>query len=284
MMGSTQITTAYISHGGGPLPLLEMQSSEAAARPNYHREMIDVLTALSEEIPKPNAIVVVSAHWESREINVTTNAYPTLIYDYYGFPEEAYSIRYDAIGEPSLATSIVDGLNKKGINARGNGTRGFDHGMFIPLSIMYPDADIPVVQLSLAADLNAAKHVALGEALRDILEAHQSMDRILVLGSGSSFHNMKGFFDNSDVALKRAHNFNAWLQDTVHSSAYSESERKGKLIEWFKGLNALYAHPREEHLLPLHVCYGLNNRASDKAISLTLLTKPASMFLWQNTL
>ncbi|GMM70843.1 class III extradiol ring-cleavage dioxygenase [Alteromonas gracilis] len=284
MVGSTQITTAYISHGGGPLPLLEMQLSEAAARPNYHREMIDVLTALSEEIPKPNAIVVVSAHWESREINVTTNAYPTLNYDYYGFPEEAYSIRYDAKGEPSLATSIVDGLNKKGINASGNETRGFDHGMFIPLSIMYPDADIPVVQLSLAADLNAAKHVALGEALRDILAAHQSMDRILVLGSGSSFHNMKGFFDNSDVALKRARNFNAWLQDTVHSSAYSESERKGKLIEWFKGPNALYAHPREEHLLPLHVCYGLNNRASDKAISLTLLTKPASMFMWQNTL
>ena len=283
MVGSTQITTAYISHGGGPLPLLEMQSSEAVARPNYHREMIDVLTALSEEIPKPNAIVVVSAHWEARKINVTTNANPTLIYDYYGFPEEAYSIRYDARGEPNLATSIVDGLNRKGINASGNGTRGFDHGMFIPLSIMYPDADIPVVQLSLAADLNAAKHVALGEALRDILAAYHSMDRILVLGSGSSFHNMKGFFDNSDVALERARNFNAWLQDTLHSSAYSESERKDCLIAWFKGSDARYAHPREEHLLPLHVCYGLNNRAADKAISLTLLTKPASMFVWHDT-
>ena len=283
MVGSTQITTAYISHGGGPLPLLEMQSSEAVARPKYHREMIDVLTTLSEEIPKPNAIVVISAHWESREINVTTNACPTLIYDYYGFPEEAYSIRYDARGEPNLATSIVDGLNRKGINASGNGTRGFDHGMFIPLSIMYPDADIPVVQLSLAADLNAAKHVALGEALRDILAAYHSMDRILVLGSGSSFHNMEGFFDNSDVALERARNFNAWLQDTLHSSAYSESERKDCLIAWFTGSDARYAHPREEHLLPLHVCYGLNNRAADKAISLTLLTKPASMFLWHDT-
>lgn len=286
-----RISTAYISHGGGPLPLLEMQSRDAGKLPRNHSEMIEALKAFSAELPKPDAIIVVSAHWEASEVRVTAHPQPPIIYDYYGFPEEAYSLNYPAKGEVSLATSLVNGLAEQGIDVRGDTTRGFDHGMFIPLSIMYPDGDIPCIQVSITSDLNAAKHIELGQALRKVAEAglvtssentNTAFRHILVLGSGSSFHNMQGFFDSSTSAVRKATRFNNWLQTTLQSSVYSENDRKSRLIDWLNAPDARYAHPREEHLMPLHVCYGVNNRKVDKAISLTVLTKPASMFFWFN--
>ncbi len=284
-----RISTAYISHGGGPLPLLEMQSRDAGKLPRNHSEMIEALKAFSAELPKPDAIIVVSAHWEASEVRVTAHPQPPIIYDYYGFPEEAYSLNYPAKGEVSLATSLVNGLAEQVIDVRGDTTRGFDHGMFIPLSIMYPDSDIPCIQVSITSDLNAAKHIELGQALRKVAEAglvtssentNTVFRHILVLGSGSSFHNMQGFFDSSTSAVRKATRFNNWLQTTLQSSVYSENDRKSRLIDWLNAPDARYAHPREEHLMPLHVCYGVNNRKVDKAISLTVLTKPASMFFW----
>ena len=285
---SVRINTAYISHGGGPLPLLEMQSVGEARMPAYHIEMIEALKALSTDLPKPDAVIVISAHWEDTEVCVTTHPEPSLIYDYYGFPKEAYSIEYPAKGEVALATLLLKRLAEQGIAAREDRARGFDHGMFIPLSIMYPSADVPCIQLSITSDLNSEKHVLLGEAIRKAIELGiepvnsdgKDEVNILVLGSGSSFHNMQGFFDSSDDAMRKATRFNNWLQTTMQTSAYSENERKARLVEWYSAPDARYAHPREEHLLPLHVCYGVNNRAADKAMSLTLLTKPASMFVW----
>ncbi|MCP3702240.1 MAG: dioxygenase, partial [Alteromonas sp.] len=135
---SVRINTAYISHGGGPLPLLEMQSEGEARTPAYHIEMIEALKALSTDLPKPDAVIVISAHWEDTEVCVTTHPEPSLIYDYYGFPKEAYSLEYPAKGEVALATLLLKRLAEQGIAAREDRARGFDHGMFIPLSIMYP--------------------------------------------------------------------------------------------------------------------------------------------------
>ncbi len=285
-----QISTAYISHGGGPLPLLEMLTKGEANSPQYHTEMIEALKTLSTDLPKPNVIIVISAHWEETEVSVTSHPEPPLIYDYYGFPKEAYSLKYPAKGEVALATLLLKRLTEQGIAVREDRARGFDHGMFIPLSIMYPNADVPCIQVSITSCLNSEKHVLLGEAIRKAVERgikpvnSDATDQvnILVLGSGSSFHNMQCFFDSSDDARRKATRFNNWLQTTMQTSAYSENERKARLVEWYSAPDARYAHPREEHLLPLHVCYGVNNRAADKAMSLTLLTKPASMFVWSD--
>ncbi|OJF67310.1 dioxygenase [Alteromonas sp. V450] len=283
-----QISTAYISHGGGPLPLLEMLTKGEANSPQYHTEMIEALKTLSADLPRPDVIIVISAHWEETEVSVTNNPEPSLIYDYYGFPKEAYSLKYPAKGEVALATLLLKRLAEQGIAVREDRARGFDHGMFIPLSIMYPNAEVPCIQVSITSDLNSEKHVLLGEAIRKAVERglkpvnSDATDQvnILVLGSGSSFHNMQGFFDSTDDARRKATRFNNWLQTTMQTSAYCENERKARLVKWYSAPDARYAHPREEHLLPLHVCYGVNNRAADKALSLTLLTKPASMFVW----
>ncbi|MCZ8529205.1 DODA-type extradiol aromatic ring-opening family dioxygenase [Alteromonas sp. PRIM-21] len=285
-----QISTAYISHGGGPLPLLEIQTNGEANSPQYHKEMIEALKTLSADLPRPDVIIVISAHWEEAEVSVTTSPQPPLVYDYYGFPQEAYSLKYPAKGEVSLATLLLKRLTEQGIAVREDRARGFDHGMFIPLSIMYPNVDVPCIQVSITSCLNTERHVLLGEAIRKAVERgirpvnSDATDQvnILVLGSGSSFHNMQGFFDSSDDAMRKATRFNNWLQTTMQTSAYSENERKTRLVEWYSAPDARYAHPREEHLLPLHVCYGVNNRAVDKAMSLTLLTKPASMFVWSD--
>lgn len=281
---TARITTAYISHGGGPLPLLEMLSKGEEDTPAYHAEMINVLKGLSIELPKPDLIIVISAHWEEAEVCVTTHPRPSLIYDYYGFPPAAYFIKYPAEGEKGFASSIVTSLKEQGIAARGDNERGFNHGMFIPLSIMYPKADVPCIQMSITSDLYATKHIELGKALRKAVEtattANSSQKHILILGSGSSFHNMQGFFDKASDTMQKATRFNNWLQTTMQSKAYSENVRRARLVDWAEAPDARYAHPREEHLLPLHVCYGTNFKAADKAISLTLLSKPASMFVW----
>jgi len=134
----------FISHGGGPLPLL---GDEA------HQEMVDSLKNLATILAKPSAIIVISAHWEENKPTITSGTNPSLIYDYYGFPKESYEIQYPAPGEPRLAHKMFDLLNKRGIETLLDEQRGFDHGVFVPLKIMFPEADIPCVQLSLVNNL-----------------------------------------------------------------------------------------------------------------------------------
>lgn len=147
----------FISHGGGPMPLLGDEG---------HNEMIACLKEITTQIRKPSAIVVVSAHWEEKVPTITSGANPSLIYDYYGFPEESYAIKYPCSGEPALAGQIHNLLEKAGISSTLDVQRGFDHGLFVPLAIMYPDADIPCVQLSLINTLNPTEHIKIGRALQ----------------------------------------------------------------------------------------------------------------------
>ena len=266
------LTTAYISHGGGPLPLLG---------DSQHNEMVSVLKRLSHDIATPDLIIVISAHWESPFISIQSNDMPAIYYDYYGFPEEAYRITYPARGNSKLADYLNNVINEHGIASHLDNERGYDHGMFVPLSIMYPNADIPCIQVSLKNTLDPNLHIKLGKALRHALKFN-GVENILLLGSGSSFHNMTAFFQKDEQSYEQAYQFDEWLQKTMCTSETNEIDRKQALVSWKNAPQATFAHPREEHLLPLHVCYGANERAADQYYGLTLLGKPASMFVWSD--
>ena len=257
----------FLSHGGGPLPLLGDPA---------HVEMVQSLQSIAADTAQPEAIIVVSAHWEERVATITSAANPGIIYDYYGFPPESYEIRYPAPGAPDLARRLQECLRENGVTAALDGERGFDHGLYIPLKIMYPEADIPCIQVSLLASLDPGEHVALGDAMAGI-----SGDGVLVMGSGFSFHNMKAFFGSGvSQADERNEAFERWLIDTCSDRSLDEAERTRRLLDWESAPHARYCHPREEHLLPLHVCYGLTKRAAEAAVELNILDKKASIYLW----
>ncbi len=242
----------------------------------HHDEMVKTLRAIAKKIPKPSAILVISAHWETNVPTVTSGISPGLIYDYSGFPKQAYEIEYPAPGEPALATSVVNSLKLSGIEAAKDNVRGFDHGLFVPLKIMYPEANIPCVQLSLVNTLAPALHIDIGNALQQV-----QWDNLLVIGSGFSFHNMRAFFaPDSKEARKNNLAFDDWLNDTVSDPTLPESIREERLAQWISAPGARYCHPREEHLLPLHVCYGLAGNPSDETFRAKILQKQASMFHW----
>lgn len=244
-----------------------------------HREMVSCLQSIAQAIAKPAAILVISAHWEASVPTITSAAQPELIYDYYGFPEESYSIQYPCPGHPQLAAAVGQSLQQAGFDPVQDSQRGLDHGVFVPLKIMYPEADIPCVQLSLLGNLNPEQHINLGRALQSLDDTLN--DSLLVIGSGFSFHNMKAFF-TPDTAETRQKNleFDAWLRETCGNKTLSEAERTQRLIEWEQAPSARYCHPREEHLLPLQVCYGLAGRACSQTFELSILNKQSSMMLW----
>lgn len=258
----------FLSHGGGPLPLLGDDA---------HTEMVSSLKKIAQSISRPSAIIVVSAHWEAGSATVTSGATPDLIYDYSGFPPEAYEIKYPCPGNPALASSITKQLEKAGVNVSADSTRGFDHGLFVPLKIMYPEADIPCVQLSLINGLDPLTHINLGRALQDLGDPS-----ILLIGSGFSFHNMQAFFTPETEDSKNANKaFERWLLDTCSNKTISEEERTQKLVNWETAPQARYCHPREEHLLPLLVCYGFADSACTRSFELKILNKESSMYLWE---
>lgn len=256
----------FISHGGGPRPLL--------GDPD-HQEMVDCLTELANTLAQPKAIVLVSAHWEASTPTITAATNPPLVYDYYGFPPESYQIPYPAPGAPELATTLQALLTEHQLPATLDHQRGYDHGMFVPLKIMYPKADIPCVQLSLMANLDAELHLRLGEALRSLDPS------ILVIGSGFSFHNMQAFYAPNQAAVHaKNHAFEQWLIETCSSEHLSESQRRERLVNWEQAPHARFCHPREEHLLPLHVCYGLAGTRAQQVLTPTIFNKESSAYVW----
>jgi aromatic ring-opening dioxygenase catalytic subunit (LigB family) len=256
----------YFSHGGGPLPILGDPG---------HKAMVDFMTRLPSRLTKPDAILVISAHWEEDVATLLGAKSPELFYDYYGFPKKAYEITYPAPGSPGLADTIAGSLKSMNIAARIDSTRGFDHGVFIPLKLMYPEADIPSLQLSLLRGLDPAAHVALGKALHNL-----GNENILVIGSGFSFHNLNAFFGKDFSAPDPANEaFQDWLIETC-TGPVSQAEREKRLIEWEKTPAARYCHPREEHLLPLHVCLGLAQKPAQLIFDDRIMGKRSVAFLW----
>jgi aromatic ring-opening dioxygenase catalytic subunit (LigB family) len=262
-----QSSAIFISHGGGPLPVL--------GDPDHH-EMVEHLGNIASTIQKPSAIIVISAHWEESVATVTAHPEPPIIYDYFGFPPESYTIKYPAPGEPTLAAELVEILEQENVASRLDHDRGFDHGLFVPLLFMYPEADIPCVQLSLLSNLDPENHIRMGEALSKL-----SRSNVLILGSGFSFHNLKELLGGNARTPDRANElFESWLVDTCTAPSLDEHERTHRLIDWASAPGARYCHPREEHLLPLHVCYGVAKRACTGHAELTIMKKKSSTYFW----
>jgi len=257
----------YLPHGGGPLPLLGDPG---------HARMCSFLREVTSTLGTPAAILMISAHWQEAVPTVTAAVRPPLLYDYYGFPPESYQITYPAPGLPSLAGKVHRLLVEAGIAARQDPQRGFDHGMFVPLKLMYPEATIPCVQLSLQAGLDPATHLRIGRAL-----AALQTENLLIIGSGFSFHNLNAFrFGGPRRDDPQNEAFQAWLIETCTATATTENERAAWLIDWLAAPYARYCHPYEDHLLPLHVCYGLAGRAARLVFYDEILGKKACALLW----
>ena len=260
-------TVVYLSHGAGPMPLLGDDG---------HKEMVDNLKMIAEKIPKPSAIILISAHWEEAMPTIMQAANPQLFYDYYGFPKQAYAIQYPAPGEPDLANKAFSVLREQGIKSNLDDERGFDHGLFVPLKIMYPEADVPCIQLSLVSSLDPGEHIHIGNALSGL-----DYENLLVIGSGFSFHNMNAFFAPKTAEMEMMNEeFIQWLNDTCSNPNLEENERTLRLVNWEKAPSARSCHPREEHLLPLHVCYGVAKCVCNEFFNLEIIGKKASVYLW----
>jgi len=260
-------TILYFPHGGGPLPLMGDPG---------HADLIRFLGGYADTLDKPDAIIVISAHWEEAEIAITASAAPPLLFDYYGFPPKTYEYQYPAPGYPQLAARVHDLLGKAGIESKLDVERGFDHGVFVPLLLMYPAADIPCIQISLSSSLDAAVHVSIGKALGALKK-----ENLLVLGSGFSFHNIQVMMSKSGEGIEsRNQAFEDWLVETSAGESLSEAEREQRLVNWQEAPNARYCHPREEHLLPLQVCYGMAQSAAAKVFQVSVGGILTSSYQW----
>ncbi len=239
----SRLPVVYIPHGGGPWPFVDVGLGEpdALARLAAYIEGLPRLCAA-----RPRGLLVVSAHWEEPAFTVQTAERPPLLFDYYGFPRAAYELTWPALGSPRLAARVRELLAGAGIPSAEDAARGFDHGAFVPLKLAYPEADLPAVQLSLKLGLDPAEHLAAGRALAPLRD-----EGIFLVGSGMSYHNMRGFGRASARAASQS--FDGWLAETVGLPA---AERDARLAAWASAPAAREAHPREEHLLPLMVIAG----------------------------
>lgn len=240
---ATRLPTMYLPHGAGPCFFMDWTP------PDTWQRMGDYLRGLAATLPqRPRGIVLVSAHWLADAFTVTGNPQPDLIYDYSGFPAHTYALDYPAPGNPMLAADVVARLQAAGLPAAVDVQRGVDHGVFIPMKLVVPDADIPIVQLSLSTTLDPGLHLRAGAALADLRDAG-----IWIIGSGMSFHNMRGYGNPAFAPVSDT--FDQWLTEAVQAEP---ARRHALLRNWETAPAARLSHPprAEEHLLPLHVIAG----------------------------
>jgi 4,5-DOPA dioxygenase extradiol len=229
------LPSLYISHGS---PMTALQPGRTGKR----------LAELAATLPRPRAIVIASAHFLSRRPQVASTAKPETIHDFRGFPEALYQLRYPAPGDPALAAQIMQLMDEAGLAPIANAERGLDHGSWVPLRLLYPQADIPVVSLSIQPESGPAHHYAIGQALAPLRE-----DGVLVIGSGSITHNLHdlgaGYSDEKQAPYVRP--FIDWIEQKLSSGAVDallDYRRQAPFAE--------RAHPTDEHLLPLFVALG----------------------------
>ena len=240
--------TIFLPHGGGPCFFMDWTWGPADTW-NATQRFLEGLAATLPEPPK--ALMVVSGHWEEPVFTASAAAQPRLIFDYSGFPEHTYRLTWPAPGDPELAERVAGLLSQAGLPAGLSANRGFDHGVFVPLKVAFPEAKIPVVTLSLAASLDPALHLAAGRALAPLRD-----EGVLIVGSGMSFHNLRAYL--RPETAERARAFDSWLTRAVESPA---TERSALLTGWREAPFAAFAHPREEHLIPLMVAAGAGGDA-----------------------
>lgn len=231
----------YISHGSPMLALEPGESGPALAR-------------LAAELPRPKAIVMVSAHWESTELLVNGNPQPETLHDFGGFPAALFAMQYPAPGSAELARQVADLLAAANLPARIDSRRPIDHGVWVPLSLMYPQADIPIVQVSLPSRMGPALQTRVGQALRSLRE-----ENVLLIGSGSITHNLRelDWHAGPESIQPWALAFRDWMVEklaTNDEAALHDYRRQAP--------NAVRSHPTDEHLLPLYFARGAGGEFS----------------------
>lgn len=234
-----RLPTLFLSHGS-PMHALEPGPVAAAWR------------AIAAELPRPRAVLIASAHWESSLPMLSGGERLQTIHDFSGFPPALYQLRYDAEGAPALAQRSAAMLREAGFTPAVNACRGIDHGAWVPLRFMYPEADVPVVQLSVQTDLGTAHHLRLGEALAPLTE-----DGVLVIGSGHATHNLRDWslHRRGGATLDYVPRFANWLHERL-----AAGDRDSLLTYRDLAPEAARAHPTEEHFLPLYVALGAAGR------------------------
>ena len=234
-----KIPSVFISHGP---PTLALEDGPTQA----------FLKRLAAELGRPREILCVSAHWETALPAVSTAVNPATIYDFYGFPDPLYQMTYPAPGAVALAERVTRALSNAGLGCTSDPGQGFDHGAWIPLLLMYPEADIPVAQLSIQPDLSPAHHVEIGRALAWLRD-----EGVLILGSGNVTHNLRDALSNLRTGVANpptpewASAFDSWIAARVGDGDIEA------LIDYRRQApHAIEAHPRDEHLLPLFTAIG----------------------------
>lgn len=240
-MPTPKLPVLFISHGGGPWPYVEELRTAYANTERQLRRLPERL------LVQPKAVLVISGHWVAPQFTVSTAVRPPMEYDYSGFPPHTYKIRYAAPGDTHLAGRARALIRDAGIESATDPDRGFDHGVFVPLGLMYPKADVPIVMVSVEASYDPAQHIALGRALAPLRD-----EGVLIVGSGLNYHNMRGF--GLDSSFQDAELFTRYLNDAI--ALKDGRARDEKLREWERAPRARLAHPREDHLMPLLVAAG----------------------------
>ena len=243
----------FVPHGGGPCFFMDWTWGPADTWHATQRFLESFSSSLPE---KPRALLVISGHWEEPAFTASAADKPQLIFDYSGFPAHTYQLTWPAPGDPHLASRVAELLRDAGLPSATDPARGYDHGVFVPLKVAFPQADIPVVTLSLNQSLDPAQHIAAGRALAPLRE-----EGILIVASGMSFHNLRGYM--RPETPERARAFDAWLTRAVESPA---SDREALLANWREAPFATFAHPREEHLIPLMVAAGAGGEEPGRLI------------------
>ena len=241
MTEPTRMPTLFLPHGGGPCFFMDWNP------PHIWDSMAAFLRGLTATLPvEPRAILIVSGHWETPVFTVNSGAQPPLLFDYYGFPAHTYQLTYPAPGDPAIAERVRELLAAAGLDTASDAERGYDHGVFVPFKVAFPEARIPIVQLSLLASLDPAEHLAAGRALAPLRD-----EGVLIVGSGMSYHNLRGFGPNFTGPSEQ---FDAWLTGAVGLA--DAEERCEALTRWEEAPHAHTAHPKEGHLIPLMVAAG----------------------------
>jgi aromatic ring-opening dioxygenase catalytic subunit (LigB family) len=254
--------TLFIPHGGGPCFFMDDPRGTWTGMAAFLRSIPSLLPA------PPSAILIISGHWETAGFAFTGAEKPALIYDYHGFPAHTYALRYDVPGSPGLAEKAAARLTAAGMPASVDAVRGLDHGVFVPLKVAFPEATIPVVQMSLRLGLDPEVHLAAGRALAPLRN-----EGVLIIGSGMSFHNMRGYGDPrfGDPSTQ----FDTWLTASLGSD---QTTRDRKLADWENAPAARLSHPRAEHLLPLMVAAGADSNPGRKIYSESVMETTISGF------
>ncbi len=255
--------TLFIPHGGGPWTIVDMGMADAYAPLRAY------LAGLAADLPEtPRAILCISAHWEEDVPTVQSSPRPGMLYDYGGFPPAAYTYQWPAPGDPDAAALVREHLDAAGFETAADEQRGYDHGAFVPLMVPFPEPTIPTFQVSLLRSLDPEQHLAMGRALAPLRE-----QGILIVGSGMSYHNMRGFrVAAGDHAGQRevadaSKAFDDWMLESVLAAP---PQREQRLAHWAQAPAARACHPREEHLLPLMVVAGA---AGEDAATIALQTQ-----------